>query len=91
MSILFYFAILFALWFFPAYFAGNIAAKKGRSFFGFFFLSIVFSPIVGLIAAAIAMPMQVQRKEEFIKVIKSTEHLDVSWIPTNEEVRKTGI
>jgi hypothetical protein len=44
-------AILFIL----AYAAGNIAEKKGRSWYGFFFLAL-FLPIIGLIAAAIASP-----------------------------------
>jgi hypothetical protein len=34
--------------------AGVIASQKGRSGFGFFLLSIVLSPLVGIIAALVA-------------------------------------
>ena len=36
--------------------AGAIASQKGRSSVGFFWLSLVFSPLVGVIAALIAKP-----------------------------------
>jgi hypothetical protein len=36
--------------------AGVIAANKGRSFFGFFLLAVVLSPLVGIIAAAVVSP-----------------------------------
>lgn len=34
--------------------AGLIASNKGRSGFGFFLLSIVFSPLIGILAALVA-------------------------------------
>ena len=36
--------------------AGAIASIKGRSSVGFFFLSLVLSPLIGIIAALIAKP-----------------------------------
>ncbi len=36
--------------------AGAIASQKGRSSVGFFFLSLVLSPLIGIIAALIAKP-----------------------------------
>jgi hypothetical protein len=33
--------------------AGQFAFKKGRSFWGFFFLSLFFTPILGFIVAAV--------------------------------------
>ncbi len=36
--------------------AGVIASSKKRSFFGFFLLSMVLSPLIGIIAALIAKP-----------------------------------
>jgi len=36
--------------------AGHVAGKKGRSGVGFFFLAFFLSPVVGIIAAAIASP-----------------------------------
>jgi len=33
--------------------AGYIAAKKGRSGFGFFILSVLLSPVIGIIAALV--------------------------------------
>jgi RNA polymerase subunit RPABC4/transcription elongation factor Spt4 len=46
--------------------AGVIASKKGRSGFGFFVLSILLSPIVGIIAALIASPNTVKVEQELI-------------------------
>ena len=42
--------LFFCLW------ATNVANKKGRSGFGFFLLSLVFSPLIGIIAAYIVKP-----------------------------------
>jgi hypothetical protein len=36
--------------------AGAVASSKGRSFAGFFFLSVLLSPLIGLIAAFVARP-----------------------------------
>jgi hypothetical protein len=36
--------------------AGVIASNKGRSFFGFFLLSLLLSPLLGIVAALIARP-----------------------------------
>lgn len=41
------------LWLIFSIVAGLIADKKGRSGFGFFFLSIVLSPLVGIIVALV--------------------------------------
>ena len=42
------------VWLALSFIAGIIASKKGRSGFGFFLLSIVLSPLVGIIAALVA-------------------------------------
>ena len=36
--------------------SGSVASKKGRSWIGFFLLSILISPIIGLLCAFIAKP-----------------------------------
>ena len=46
---------IFFAWFVFAILAGAIANSRGRSFGGYFLLSIVFSPLIGLIAV-LAMP-----------------------------------
>jgi hypothetical protein len=43
-------------WLFLSVMGGVIASQKGRSGFGFFFLSILFSPLIGIIAALVARP-----------------------------------
>lgn len=48
--------MIFIIWVAFCFVAGAIAGKKGRSAVGFFFLALVLSPIVGIIAAAIASP-----------------------------------
>lgn len=48
--------LIVILWIGLSLVAGAIANKKGRSFAGFFFLALFFSPLIGMIAAAIAMP-----------------------------------
>ena len=45
---------VFVVWLALSFIAGVIASKKGRSGFGFFLLSIVLSPLVGIIAALVA-------------------------------------
>ncbi|MBS1903523.1 MAG: SHOCT domain-containing protein [Bacteroidetes bacterium] len=47
--------IVIFFWVGPAILAGNIARKKGRSYWGFFLIALVLSWI-GLIFAAIAAP-----------------------------------
>lgn len=42
------------LWLFLSVVAGMIASKKGRSFFWFFLLGILLSPVIGIISALIA-------------------------------------
>ncbi len=44
----------FILWIVLSILAGVGAKNKGRSFAGFFFLSLLLSPLVGLIAMAVA-------------------------------------
>ena len=41
------------LWIFFSIVAGMIAARRGRSGFGFFLLSIILSPLVGIVAALV--------------------------------------
>ena len=45
---------LFIIWLFLSGVAAVIASKKGRSGIGFFLLSIILSPLVGIIAAVVA-------------------------------------
>ena len=45
---------IFILWFFLSIIAGVIANNKGRSGFGFFSLSVILSPLIGIIAALLA-------------------------------------
>lgn len=47
---------IFILWLSFSIIAGIVANNKGRSGFGFFLLSVVLSPIIGLIGALIAKP-----------------------------------
>ena len=47
---------IFIAWVALCFVAGAIASKKGRSSVGFFFLSLVLSPLIGIIAALIAKP-----------------------------------
>lgn len=46
---------IFIIWFVGAVFAGIIASSKGRSGFGYFLLSVLLTPLLGLILA-IGMP-----------------------------------
>lgn len=51
--------MFFLAWFFFSVFVGAIAAEEmGRSGIGFFLLSIVFSPLIGLICVLIVGPDQ---------------------------------
>lgn len=45
--------LAFFLWIVLSVLAGVLAENKGRSGVGFFFLSLVLSPLIGLIAAAV--------------------------------------
>ena len=45
---------IIVVWVALCFVAGAIASKKGRSSVGFFFLSLVLSPLIGIIAALIA-------------------------------------
>lgn len=45
---------IFILWLFLSIVAGIIANNKGRSGFGFFLLSVLLSPLIGIIAALVA-------------------------------------
>ncbi len=53
---------LFVIWLGGSFLAGWIAGNKGRSGAGFFFLSILLSPLIGLIAA-IAAPSLIKDPE----------------------------
>ncbi|MFI3221758.1 MAG: hypothetical protein QX191_01855 [Methylococcaceae bacterium] len=55
-------------WLFFSIIGGVIAAKKGRSGIGFFFLSILFSPLIGIISAIIATPNQKQIENDKVKL-----------------------
>ncbi len=49
------FVIIFLIWIGLSVVAGQIAANKGRSDLGFFLLSLLFSPIIGITAALIVI------------------------------------
>lgn len=53
----------FVVWFALSVVAGFLAHTKGRSALGFFFLSLLLSPLVGLIAAAV-IPTNEERQAE---------------------------
>ena len=48
---------LIIFWLITSVLAGGIASNKGRSFMGFFLLALLLSPLVGIIAALIAAPI----------------------------------
>jgi Na+/H+-dicarboxylate symporter len=50
--------MFFIVWIGFSCIAAAVAGNKGRSAAGFFFLSILLSPLVGLIAALVAKPNQ---------------------------------
>ena len=54
-------------WLALAFIAGLIASGKGRSFVGFFLLSIILSPLIGIIGALIA-------KGDTVKMKKKNKH-----------------
>lgn len=56
---------IFILWIGLSVLAGVIAANKGRSGIGFFFLAAILSPLIGIIAALVAKPNteRVEQKE----------------------------
>jgi uncharacterized membrane protein YeaQ/YmgE (transglycosylase-associated protein family) len=55
------------LWLFFSVIAGIIASQKGRSGAGFFFLSVVLSPLIGLIAALVARPNTAKLEQDEIQ------------------------
>jgi hypothetical protein len=58
---------LFLLWLILAMLVGAYANTKGRSFFGFFLLSVVLSPLIGFLAALIAGPNTQRIEDEQIE------------------------
>ncbi len=45
---------IFIFWLFFSIIAGVIASNKGRSGFGFFLLSVILSPLIGIVCAVVA-------------------------------------
>ena len=43
--------IIFVLWLVFCWAAGSIAEKRGRSFYGFFIVSLFISPLMGILIA----------------------------------------
>jgi hypothetical protein len=62
---------IFVLWLALSILAGIIASRKGRSGIGFFLLSLILSPLVGIIAALV-VGQNIRRVEE--KQIASNEY-----------------
>lgn len=54
-------------WFALSILAGIIAENKGRSRVGFIFLSLLLSPVVGIIAALVAKPNKAQLENDEIE------------------------
>ena len=54
------------VWIALSFIAGAIGSNKGRGSFSFFFLSLILSPLVGIIAALIAKPDQKKLDESKI-------------------------
>lgn len=48
--------IIFAIWIFLSFAVGNVAKNKGHKFGSYFLLSLILSPLIGLIFALIAKP-----------------------------------
>ncbi len=61
----------FIIWIALSVVAAVIASNKGRSGFGFFLLSIILSPLVGIIAALVSKPNTATIEK---KQIESGEH-----------------
>ena len=55
---------IFFFWLFFSIIAGVIASNKGRSGLGFFFLSVLLSPLIGIVAALVANPNSGQVEEK---------------------------
>lgn len=47
--------------------AGHLASKKGRSYFGFFCLSLLLTPLIGILCACIAKPNLLKVEELAVK------------------------
>ena len=59
---------IFIIWLAFSIFAGMVASNKNRSFFGYFMLSVVLSPLIGFVAALIATDKKIHsQKVEFQK------------------------
>ncbi len=50
--------VILVLWILFSVVAGTVARNKGRSFAGFFFLSLLLSPVIGLIVIAVLKPIE---------------------------------
>ena len=62
------YVVLFVFfWVFFSFIAADIATRKGRSGIGFFFLSILLTPLIGIISAIIATPTQNQVEDDKVK------------------------
>jgi len=59
--------MIFICWIIFSVVAGVIAAHKGRSGPGFFFLSLLLSPLIGIIAALVAKPNIAKVEEEKVQ------------------------
>ncbi|WP_418641483.1 hypothetical protein ACNUDM_08345 [Vibrio chaetopteri] len=55
------------LWLIFSALVGSVAASKGRSGIGFFFISLVVSPLIGLIIALVIDPNQAQVEQKSLQ------------------------
>lgn len=70
--------VSFTIWIALAVLCGVLASKKNRSFFGYFLLSIVLSPLVGFIAVMV-MGNKDQVEDENAKNSETIEFEDIDY------------
>ena len=63
--------VIFITWVLLSIFCGVWASSKGRSGVGFFFLSLLFSPVVGFIAVAVAKRNEKVVEEKNVLFVQS--------------------
>lgn len=59
--------LFFLFWIFLSIIAGIIASNKNRSGIGYFFLALIFSPLIGIVVALVVSDKSVQPVADDIK------------------------
>ena len=57
-------ATVFLIWLLLAGFIGGIANHRGRSFWAFFFLSVLLSPVLGLVVVLVMSDLKAEAEKE---------------------------